>query len=62
MRLKQAERIAEQIFYKIANGVQFNIFDLSKVSKPAESVLLAGGTVEAATEAMQAAVQIYRLN
>ena len=59
---KKIQNKAEQMFYKLGKNIQFNMMDLGKISKAAESVLIAGGTDEAAESAMSNAISQYRLS
>jgi len=59
---KKLEKVVELMFYKLANGIQFNIMNLGKVGDAAKKVLLAGGELEDAEAAMQAAIAQYRVN
>ena len=64
--MKKAQKIIENqvsaIFYKIGNGIQFNIMNLGKISDAAKNVLIAGGSLELAEEAMAEAIEVYRVN
>lgn len=59
---KQIEQMTEALFKGLAYGVQFNIFDLGKVSEGAEAVLRNGGSLEEAEIVMVAAIAKYRMN
>lgn len=59
---KKLDSLVELMFYKLASGVQFNIMDLVYVSNAAKNVLLAGGSIPEAEEAMLGAIAIYRQN
>jgi len=59
---KAIAKITEMMFYKLANGIQFNIMDLGKIDKGAKVVLLAGGALEDAEAAMLEAIAQYRVN
>jgi hypothetical protein len=56
------DRQVEAIFNRIGNGIQFNIMDLRYIDGAARNVLLAGGSLEVAEEAMAGAIEIYRVN
>ena len=56
------EQKVEQIYYRIANGVQIDIFNLGKISKAGVDAYLAGGDDAAAENAVIAAVAQYREN
>jgi len=59
---KKLDKVVELMFYKLANGIQFNIMNLGKISDAAKKVLLAGGELEDAEAAMQTAIAQYRMN
>jgi hypothetical protein len=59
---KKLDKVVELMFYKLANGIQFNIMDLGKVANAAKKILLAGGELENAEAAMQVAIAQYRMN
>lgn len=59
---KKLDSLVELMFYKLASGVQFNIMDLIYVSNSAKNVLLAGGSIPEAEEAMLDAIAVYRQN
>jgi hypothetical protein len=61
---KKVENQVEAMFYKLAFGVQFDIFDLCKVGKDAKKILLAVGDdgLEDAEMAMIEAIAQYRVN
>ena len=59
---KKLDSLVELMFYKLASGVQFNIMDLIYVSNSAKNVLLAGGSIREAEEAMLGAISVYRVN
>ena len=59
---KKLDSLVELMFYKLASGVQFNIMDLIYVSNSAKNVLLAGGSIREAEEAMLGAIAVYRVN
>ena len=42
---KAIAKITEAMFYKLANGIQFNIMDLGKIDKAAKAVLAVGGAI-----------------
>jgi len=56
------DRQVEAIFNRIGNGIQFNIMDLRYIDGAARNVLLAGGSLEVAEEAMAGAIEVYRVN
>lgn len=56
------DRQVNQIFNRIGNGIQFNIMDLRYIDAAARNVLLAGGSLELAEEAMAGAIEVYRVN
>ena len=64
--MKKAQKIIENqvsaIFYKIGNGIQFNIMNLGKISDAAKNVLIAGGSLQAAETAMAVAIAQYKEN
>ena len=64
--MKKANRVidrqVEAIFNRIGNGIQFNIMDLRYIDGAARNVLLAGGSLEVAEEAMAGAIEVYRVN
>lgn len=59
---KVIDRQVEAIFNRIGNGIQFNIMDLRYIDGAARNVLLAGGSLEVAEEAMAGAIEVYRVN
>ena len=59
---KAIAKITEAMFYKLANGIQFNIMDLGKIDKAAKAVLAVGGALEDAEAAMLQAISQYRVN
>lgn len=59
---KKLDSLVELMFYKLASGIQFNIMDLVYVSNAAKNVLLNGGSIVEAEEAMLGAISIYRQN
>ena len=56
------DRQVNEIFNRIGNGIQFNIMDLRYIDGAARNVLLAGGSLEVAEEAMAGAIEVYRVN
>jgi len=62
MKQKQAEKITDRLFNELGANIQFNVMDLNKIAGPVESLLLAGGTEQAAREAMQSGINTYRRN
>jgi len=56
------DRQVNQIFNRIGNGIQFDIMDLRYIDAAARNVLLAGGSLELAEEAMAGAIEVYRVN
>ena len=60
--MKQVERNAAGVFYKLANGVQFNIMNLEKVIGPVRKVLMEGGTLAQAEAALLITIAQYREN
>jgi hypothetical protein len=56
------DRQVNEIFNRIGNGIQFNIMDLRYIDGAARNVLLAGGSLEVAEEAMAGAIEVYRAN
>lgn len=59
---KKIESQVNAMFHRIASGIQFDIFNLGKISDSAKTVLLAGGTEAEAEVAMQGAIALYREN
>jgi len=61
---KKVNNQVEAMFYKLGNGIQFNIFDLCKLDKDAKKILLAVGDagLEDAEMAMIEAIAQYRMN
>lgn len=66
MRMSKAEKLIESqvsaLFNQLGSGIQFNIMDLQYISKAARNVLVAGGSLELAAEAMSGAIEVYRVN
>lgn len=63
VRAKRAvEHKVELMFYRLANGVQINIFNLGKLSAAGEAVLFAGGDDLAAEAAMVEVIAKFREN
>ena len=56
------DRQVNEIFNRIGNGIQFDIMDLRYIDAAARNVLLAGGSLEVAEEAMAGAIEVYRVN
>jgi hypothetical protein len=56
------DRQVNEIFNRIGNGIQFNIMDLRYIDGAARNVLLAGGSLEVAEEAMAGAIALFRVN
>ena len=56
---KAIAKITEAMFYKLANGIQFNIMDLGKVLGAAEKAGVSGQDMEAA---IKEAISKYRQN
>lgn len=57
--MKKIKAAVDQAFRTYGNGIQFNIFDLSKISKAGESAGIAGQDI---TQAVKDAIQQYRQN
>lgn len=49
-------------FRKYATGVQFDIMDVGKVIASAENILIVGGKIQDAENAMLEAIEQYRVN
>lgn len=64
--MRNANRVIDRqvnaIFNRIGNGIQFDIMDLRYIDAAARNVLLAGGSLEVAEEAMAGAIEVYRVN
>jgi hypothetical protein len=56
---KQVENLIDSIFYKHSSGIQFDIFDLSKISKELTKAYEAGLNLD---ETMINLVAKYRMN
>ena len=60
--LKAANEKVEQIFYKVADGVQINIMNLGKISKAGVDAILAEASDADVEKAVADAVAKYREN
>lgn len=58
---KQIDQIANGLFKRLADGIQFNIFDVGKVLDAARKPLLNGGTEADAEVAIKEAIEVYRV-
>lgn len=58
---KQIDQIANDLFKRLANNIQFNIFDVGKVLDAARKPLLSGGTEADAEVAIKEAIEVYRV-
>lgn len=56
---KRIEKEVEAAFKLHGNCIQFNIFDLGKISKAGREAGKVGGNIE---DAVKAAIQVYRQN
>ena len=59
---RNIEKLVEEMFYRLANNIQFNIMDLGKISRAAEDVLIQGGALCHAESAMLTAIDKYRID
>ena len=59
---KEVAKISDQLYNKHCMGVQFDIFDLDKVTAESESILANGGSIEDAEQAMIRNRDELRLN
>jgi hypothetical protein len=62
MSKRNAVKITHELFKRLGNCVQFNIFDVSKILKRTEQHLVDGGTVESAEAIMSDAIREFRVN
>ena len=60
--IKAAEKIVDKLFHELATGIQFNIFNLGKITRPTESIYLETKSEDQAREEMKSKIQIYREN
>ena len=59
---KEAEKITEILFKEYCTGVQFDIFDLSSVSSPVESLYIKTQDLELCKALIQDLREKYRKN
>lgn len=62
MTKKKIEEAYKKSYLKHASGVQFDIFDLSKIRSAYETVLKSTGSVELAEQNLMMAVAKFRKN
>ena len=56
---KAMDKLIEQTYYAVANGVQVNVMDIRKIFAESRALILSGSTPEAAVTSV---VAKYRLN
>ena len=56
---KRIDAAVDAAYYRNGNGIQVNIFDLSKIMNAGRAAIISGGDVDAA---IIAALKIYRKN
>lgn len=59
---KTIEKMYQDAYSQMADGIQFNIMDLGKLSRAYESQLIISGSDEAAREDLAEAIAKYRVN
>lgn len=58
---KQIDQTVNDLFKRLADSIQFNIFDVGKVLDAARKPLLNGGTEADAEVAIKEAIEVYRV-